>query len=145
MVPSWKGQQILLYSTAFRGSLGPIQPPVQRLGLLGAVAPGVKRLRREADYSLPSSVEVKNDALYEYTHAPNRSSRLGIYLIKHKDNFTSIYVPNRPPLSSSGEFLATNPEVRIRFPACPDFLSSWCGTGSTQPPEYNSGAIWKKK
>jgi hypothetical protein len=36
------------------------------------------------------------------------------------------------------EFLATDPEVQVRFPALPDFLrSSGSGTGSTQPPEYN--------
>jgi hypothetical protein len=34
-------------------------------------------------------------------------------------------------------FLRTDPEVRIRFPARPDFLSSGSGTGSTQPREYN--------
>jgi hypothetical protein len=36
------------------------------------------------------------------------------------------------------EFLATDPEVRVRFPALPDFLRS-CGpgTGSTQSREYN--------
>jgi hypothetical protein len=32
------------------------------------------------------------------------------------------------------DFLATEPEVRVRFPAIPDFLrSSGSGTGSTQP------------
>jgi hypothetical protein len=36
------------------------------------------------------------------------------------------------------QFLATDPEVRVRFPALPDFLrSSGSGTGSTQPCEYN--------
>jgi hypothetical protein len=36
------------------------------------------------------------------------------------------------------EFLATDPEVRVRFPALPDFLrSSGSETGSTQPREYN--------
>jgi hypothetical protein len=36
------------------------------------------------------------------------------------------------------EFLATDPEVRVRFPALPDFLrSSGSGTGSTQPRDYN--------
>jgi hypothetical protein len=40
--------------------------------------------------------------------------------------------------SSSQEFLATAPEVRIRFPALPDSLrSSGSGTGFTQPREYN--------
>jgi hypothetical protein len=36
------------------------------------------------------------------------------------------------------EFLASDPEVRIRFPELPDFLrSSGSGTGSTLPREYN--------
>jgi hypothetical protein len=36
------------------------------------------------------------------------------------------------------EFLATDPEVRFRFPALPDYLrSSGSGTGSTQLREYN--------
>jgi hypothetical protein len=35
------------------------------------------------------------------------------------------------------DFLATDPEVRVRFPALPDFLaSSGSGTGSTQPREH---------
>jgi hypothetical protein len=41
------------------------------------------------------------------------------------------------PLWSSGQFLATDSEVRVRFPALPDFLrSSGSGTGSTQLREY---------
>jgi hypothetical protein len=40
--------------------------------------------------------------------------------------------------TSSVVFLVTDPEVRVRFPALPDFLrSSVSGTGSTQPFEYN--------
>jgi hypothetical protein len=36
------------------------------------------------------------------------------------------------------EFLATDPEVRVRFPALQHFLSSSVsGTGSPQPREYN--------
>jgi hypothetical protein len=36
------------------------------------------------------------------------------------------------------EFLATDSEVRFRFPVLPDFLrTSGSGTGSTQPCEYN--------
>jgi hypothetical protein len=38
------------------------------------------------------------------------------------------------------EFLATDPEVRARFPALPGLLrSSGSGTGSTQPREYTRG------
>jgi hypothetical protein len=36
------------------------------------------------------------------------------------------------------EFLVTDPEVRVRFPALSDFMrSSEPGTGSAQPREYN--------
>jgi hypothetical protein len=36
------------------------------------------------------------------------------------------------------EFLAVDPEIRVRFPALPDFLRSCgSGTGFTQPREYN--------
>jgi hypothetical protein len=55
---------------------------------------------------------------------------------------------NWRPLWSRGglEFLATDPEFRVRFPALPDFLrSSGSGTGSTQHREYYWGAAWKKK
>jgi hypothetical protein len=48
-------------------------------------------------------------------------------LIKHRDR-----------LCGPVEFLATDPEIRFRFSALPDFLrSSGSGTGSTQPREYN--------
>jgi hypothetical protein len=41
---------------------------------------------------------------------------------------------------SWSEFLATDPEARIRFPALQEKKSSESGTGSTQPREYNRGA-----
>jgi hypothetical protein len=45
---------------------------------------------------------------------------------------------SRPPLWSSGQSLATDTEVRVRFPALPDLLrSSGSGTGSTQHRDYN--------
>jgi hypothetical protein len=45
--------KIFLFSTA-----GPTQPPIECVP--GAISPGVKRQRREADHSPPSSAEVKN-------------------------------------------------------------------------------------
>jgi hypothetical protein len=39
------------------------------------------------------------------------------------------------------EFLATDREARVRFPALPE-KSSGSETGSTQPREYNWGATW---
>jgi hypothetical protein len=50
-----QGQEIFVFSTAFRPALGPSQSPAN-----GAFYPGVKRPGREADHSLPSSAEVKN-------------------------------------------------------------------------------------
>jgi hypothetical protein len=35
------------------------------------------------------------------------------------------------------EFLATDPEARVRFPALPEKKNSGSGTGSAQPREYN--------
>jgi hypothetical protein len=54
---SRQGKEIFLYSTASRATLGPTQPPIQWVP--GALSPGVKRPRCEADHSPPSSAEVK--------------------------------------------------------------------------------------
>jgi hypothetical protein len=44
-------------------------------------------------------------------------------------------------IGRSPEFLATDPEVRVRFPALPDFLRcNGSGTGKSKPLEYNCGA-----
>jgi hypothetical protein len=48
---------IFLFTTASRPALGPTQPSIQWVP--GALSLGVKRPRGEADYSRPSSGEVK--------------------------------------------------------------------------------------
>jgi hypothetical protein len=53
-------------ATTSRTALGPTQPPIQ--WVLGALSLGVKRPRREADHSSPSSTEVKN--AWSYTPTP---------------------------------------------------------------------------
>jgi hypothetical protein len=50
--------EIFLFPVSSRPVLGPTQPPI--LWVTGAFSPQVKRPGREADYSLPTSAEVKN-------------------------------------------------------------------------------------
>jgi hypothetical protein len=62
---SRRGLGIFLFTTASRQVLGPTQPPIQ--WELGALSLGVKRSGREADYSPPSSAEIKNACSYTST------------------------------------------------------------------------------
>jgi hypothetical protein len=66
---SRQGLGIFLFATASRPTLGPIQLPIR--WVRGALSLGVKRPGREADYSPPSSAEVKK-----------KFSRLGAQLKK---------------------------------------------------------------
>jgi hypothetical protein len=55
---SWWGLGIFLFPIASRPALGPTQPPIQWVP--GALSPGEKRPKREADHTPPSSAEVEN-------------------------------------------------------------------------------------
>jgi hypothetical protein len=81
---SWRGLGIFLFTTASRTVLGPTQPPIQWVP--GALSLGVKRPRREAHHSPPSSVEVE-ECVELYLHSPNTPSWRGAWL-KHRNNFT---------------------------------------------------------
>jgi hypothetical protein len=67
-------------------------------------------------------------------------------LLRLRDEVSCVTLRRRIKTSITwSEFLATDPEVRFRFPELPDFLrSSGSETGSTQPRDYNWGAAWKK-
>jgi hypothetical protein len=54
------------FSTAFILAMGPTKPPIQWEP--GALFPDIKRLGREADYSPPTSAEVKK--IWIYTSIP---------------------------------------------------------------------------
>jgi hypothetical protein len=54
-----------LFSKSSRPALGFTQPPIQWVP--GALSPGVKRPRREADHSPPTSAEVKKMRIYTST------------------------------------------------------------------------------
>jgi hypothetical protein len=63
----------------------------------------------------------------------------------HKD-FSRIMDNLTASVVSWSEFLATDPEVRVRFPAIPDFLrGSGSGTGPTQPLEYTLRSYLEEK
>jgi hypothetical protein len=66
---SRRGLGIFLFSTVSRTALGSTQPPIQWVP--GALSLGVKRPRREADHSPPSSVDVK-ECVELYLHSPIR-------------------------------------------------------------------------
>jgi hypothetical protein len=68
---SRRGLRISLFTTASRTALGPTQPPIQWVP--GALSLGVKRPRREADHSPPSSAEVK-ECVELYLHSPDTPS-----------------------------------------------------------------------
>jgi hypothetical protein len=54
------------------------------------------------------------------------------------DEFMRMYVLVTASVVQWSEFLVTDPEVRVRFSAVPDFLRSVdSGTGSTHLREYN--------
>jgi hypothetical protein len=57
---------ILLFATASRQALRPVQPPVQRVP--GAFTMGIKRPGRKAGHLSPCSAEVKN--AWSYTSTP---------------------------------------------------------------------------
>jgi hypothetical protein len=67
-------------ATASRTALWPTQSPIQCV--TGALSLGVKRPRREADHSPPSSAEVK-EGVELYIHSPDMLSWRGAQL-KHK-------------------------------------------------------------
>jgi hypothetical protein len=83
---SWRGLGIFLFTTAFRTALEPTKPPIQWVP--GVLSLGVKQPGREADNSLPHSVEAK-EWVELYLHSPNAPSWSGAQL-KHSDTFTSI-------------------------------------------------------
>jgi hypothetical protein len=86
-----------LFATASRPALGPTQTPIQCVR--GALSPGIKRPVREADYSPPTSAEVKN--AWNYTSTPlyvfmawclnKRYVLMAWCLVKHRNNFTFLY------------------------------------------------------
>jgi hypothetical protein len=59
---------------------------------------------------------------------------------QQKNIYTGCPRRNVPDFGRVLDFLATDPEIRVRFPALADFLRSCgSGTGSTKPREYNRG------
>jgi hypothetical protein len=61
-----------------------------------------------------------------------------LLLLLTSEHWTVMFKYSTASVVYWSEFLATDPEARVRFQALPHFLrSSEFGTGSTQPREYN--------
>jgi flagellar basal body-associated protein FliL len=74
---------IIIWEFFSSPSLQPTQPPIQ--WVQGAFSLGVKRPRREADHSPPSSAEVK-ECVELYLHSPTRLHGVVLSLKKkHRD------------------------------------------------------------
>jgi hypothetical protein len=80
---SRRGLGIFLFTTASRTAPGTTQPPIQWVP--GALSFGVKRPRREADHSSPSSAEVK-ECVELYLHS--QYAFMARCLVKHFITFT---------------------------------------------------------
>jgi hypothetical protein len=80
------GLGIFLFTTTTRPALGPTQPPIQ--WVTGSISLGLNRPGSEADYSTPSSAEIKN--AWSYTSTPQYVF-MAWCLVKHGDNFTFTY------------------------------------------------------
>jgi hypothetical protein len=116
------------------------------------------------EYRLPY-INVKSIALRGYTELGNRmkfgshkqTCTWWSYMLRHIPSTSKIFIFKLRKEVVLFEIvaladrlcglldLATDPEVRVRFPALPAFLrSSGSGAGSTQPRDYNWGATWSK-
>jgi hypothetical protein len=73
-----------LFDAVSRPALGSTQPPIQWEP--GALSFGIKRPGREANYSPPSSAEVKN----AWSYISSQYAFMAWYSVKkkHRDNFT---------------------------------------------------------
>jgi hypothetical protein len=78
---SRRGLGIFVFTTASRAAPALTQPPMQ--WVTGTLSLGVKRPRREADHSPPSSAEDKN--AWSYTSTPQYAF-MAWCLLKHRDN-----------------------------------------------------------
>jgi hypothetical protein len=84
---SQEGQEIFLFSTASRPSLGPPSFLYKGYWELLPLGGGVQRLGYDADHSLPPSAKAKNGGAIH----PLVQTAWSSVVLKHKDNFTFVF------------------------------------------------------
>jgi hypothetical protein len=118
----------------FRQVPGPTRPPIQWVKW-GALSPGVKRPRREADHSSPTSADVRNTWIYTSTppHAfmayclisyAQGQTYLTVVLYRKTTEFTRLKYLYDPPLNGTFSS-ASNDRVIIDYELDPEGRS--CG------------------
>jgi hypothetical protein len=86
---SRRGLGIFLFTAASGTAVGPTQPSIQ--WVTGSLSLRAKWLGCEADYSPPSSSQVK-ECVELYIHSPYTPSWSGAQLKKHRDNFSFSFI-----------------------------------------------------
>jgi hypothetical protein len=114
-----EGLGILLFTSSSITALGPTQPPIQWVA--GALSLGVKRPRREAGRSPPSSAEVKE--CVEHIPPLPQYAFMAWCLVKQRDKFTFTFtvlykVKSRDSSVGTATGYGLNDRlIGVRFPA----------------------------
>jgi hypothetical protein len=130
---SLRGLGIFRFSTESRSALGPTYPPIQYVQ--GALSLGVRRPRREAGHTIPSSAEVK-ECVGLYLHYPNTSSWRGAYL----STGTTLPLPRKltsiPLIHITQPTTAQHTPVKVKLSLCLTkhrAMKTYWGSGGTAP------------
>jgi hypothetical protein len=106
---SLPGRGKIFYFHSFQTGFGSHQSLIQ--WVRGAISPGVKRPRREVDYSPPSNAEVKNGGAIP--PLPRMSSWHSVLLIKHRDKlFSDVFWKKSSKVRSFDMFMHA-PSIRV--------------------------------
>jgi hypothetical protein len=121
------GAGIFLFTDVSRSALGRTQTPKW---VPGSLSLEVKRPGREPDHSSPSSAEVTN--VWSYTSAP-LIRFMAWYLVKHRDNFTSLAYKRWPFGLTAGSIGLTNSQSEFSVVLLNTCIANRAGRQTDKP------------